>query len=107
MRSQPSRESLRLTSFPLMPLNCSVAKKGCVAEHSQAIVDSRRCVQSEPDLPHPVGGRYPTGAEKSTVPAYVCAFFPIPSLFSTRASHKLFFFTVTTQTASESSLSQI
>ena len=44
------------------------------AEHSQATVDSRRCVQSEPDLPLSVGIWHPTGAEKSTVLAYFCAF---------------------------------
>jgi hypothetical protein len=36
-------------------------------EHSQATFDSRRSVQSELDLPHPVGIWYPTRTEKSTV----------------------------------------
>jgi hypothetical protein len=76
-------------------------------EHSQATVDSRRRVQSESDFPLSVGIWHPTGVEKPTVLASFCAFFAVPARFSTCASHKLFFFVVTTQTASKSSLSQI
>jgi hypothetical protein len=41
-------------------------------EHSQATFDSRRGVQSELDLPQPVGIWYPTRTEKSTV--LVCSY---------------------------------
>ena len=50
-------------------------------KHFEATVASRRCVQSEPDFPLSIGIWHPTGAVKSTVPAYFCAFFPIPFAF--------------------------
>ena len=42
-------------------------------EHSQATVDSRRSIQSELDLPHPVGIWYATRTEKSRVLVCSCA----------------------------------
>jgi len=44
-------------------------------EHSEAAVDSRGCVQSEPDLPHLGGIGHPAGVEEPTVLAYFCVFF--------------------------------
>src|SRR5450631_361683 len=59
-------------------------------EHPQATVDSRRCVQSESDLPLSAGIWHPTGVEKPPVLPTFCAFSATPSLLSACEPHKVF-----------------
>ena len=70
-------------------------------EHSQATVDSRRCVQFESDLPLSAGIWHPTGVEKPPVLTTFCAFSATPSLLSACEPHKVFLLAVPTPQAPE------
>ncbi|HEY1471843.1 MAG TPA: hypothetical protein VGF61_22585, partial [Candidatus Acidoferrum sp.] len=70
-------------------------------------VDSRWGVQFEFDLQEVVGIRNAARVEKSALFAYFCVPLAVPSQFSAREPHKLFFFIITIQSASKSPLSQI
>jgi len=65
-------------------------------EHSQATVDSCRCIQSESDLSALCWIWHPTGVEKPPVLPTFCAFSATPSLLSACESHKLFLLAVPT-----------